>query len=289
MKSLAGKVAIVAGGTRGAGRGISVKLGEAGATVYVTGRTTRQRQSPMGRKETIEETAELVTNAGGLGIPVKTDHTIESEVIELFARIKKESGRLDILINDVWGGDPLTEWGKAIDVHSLANGLQMQKQAVESHIITAHHSIPLFKENGGGLIVEITDGVDYKPRGNLYYSLAKISKIHIAQAMAEDLKDDGITVIAVTPGFLRSEAMLELFGVTEENWKEGAKEDPHFIASESPNYIGEAIRCLASDPDIHRKTGGVFSTWELSEEYGFNDIDGTQPHWGNYFKEHVEK
>ncbi|WP_113929998.1 SDR family oxidoreductase [Bacillus sp. P14.5] len=289
MKSLAGKVAVVAGGTRGAGRAISVKLGEAGATVYVTGRTTRQSQSPMGRKETIEETAELVTNAGGLGIPVKADHTIESDVMELFERVKEESGRLDILINDVWGGDPLTEWGKGFGDHSLANGLQMQKQAVESHIITAHHSIPLLKENGRGLIVEITDGVDYKPRGNFYYSLAKISNIHIAQAMAEDLKDDGITVIAVTPGFLRSEAMLELFGVTEENWKEGAKKDPHFIASESPNYIGEAISCLASDPDIHRKTGGVFRTWELSEEYGFKDIDGTQPHWGHYFKEHVEK
>ncbi|MGD6803135.1 SDR family oxidoreductase [Rossellomorea aquimaris] len=288
MKSLKGKITVVAGGTRGAGRGISVKLGEAGATVYVTGRTTLHSPSPMGRKETIEETAELVTRAGGVGIPVKTDHTIESDVIELFERVKAESGRLDILINDVWGGEPLTEWGKAMGEHSLAKGLQMQKQAVESHIITAHHSIPLFKQSGGGLIVEITDGVDYKPRGNFYYSLAKISNIHIAQAMAEDLKDDRITAIAVTPGFLRSEAMLELFGVTEENWKEGANKDPHFIASESPYYIGEAIRSLATDPEIHSRTGGVFSTWDLSEEYGFKDIDGTQPHWGNYFKRHVE-
>lgn len=289
MKSLKGKVAVVAGGTRGAGRGISVKLGEAGATVYVTGRSTIHSPSPMGRKETIEETADMVTGAGGIGIPVKADHTIESDVIKLFARIKEESGRLDILINDVWGGDPLTEWEKKFGEHSLAKGLQMQKQAVESHIITSHYSVPLFKQNGGGLIVEITDGVDYKPRGNFYYSLAKISNIHIAQAMAEDLMDDRITAIAVTPGFLRSEAMLELFGVTEENWKEGANKDPHFIASESPYYIGEAIRCLASDPEIHSRTGRVFSTWELSEEYGFKDIDGTQPHWGNYFKRHVVK
>ncbi|WP_064093320.1 SDR family oxidoreductase [Rossellomorea aquimaris] len=288
MGALKGKIAVVAGGTRGAGRGISVKLGEAGATVYVTGRTTRKSQSPMGRKETIEETAELVTKAGGIGIPVKVDHTVEAEVIGLFDKIRKENGRLDILVNDVWGGDPLTEWGLPIGEHNLHKGLQMQKQAVESHIMTAHYSIPLFKENNGGLIIEITDGVDYKPRGNFYYSLAKISNIHIAQAMAEDLKDSRITSLAVTPGFLRSEAMLELFGVTEENWKEGAKVDPHFIASESPYYIGEAIRCLASDPEIFNKTGGVYSTWELSELYGFKDIDGTQPHWGNYFKENVK-
>jgi NAD(P)-dependent dehydrogenase (short-subunit alcohol dehydrogenase family) len=288
MNSLKGKVAVVAGGTRGAGRGISVKLGEAGATVYVTGRTTRESQSPMGRKETIEETAEMVTKAGGLGIPVQVDHTVESEVIGLFDKVKKESGRLDILVNDIWGGDPLTEWGKPFGEHNLYKGLQMQKQAVESHIVTAHYSIPLFKETKGGLIIEITDGVDYKPRGNFYYSLAKISTIHIAQAMAEDLKSSNITSIAVTPGFLRSEAMLELFGVTEENWKEGAKKDPHFIASETPYYIGEAIRCLASDPEIMAKTGGVYSTWELSEFYGFKDIDGTKPHWGNYFKNNVE-
>ena len=288
MSNLKGKIAVVAGGTRGAGRGIAVKLGEAGATVYVTGRTTSKSLSPMGRRETIEETAELVTKAGGTGIPVKVDHTMESEVIDLFHKIEIESGKLDILINDVWGGDPLTEWGKSFGEHSLSKGLQMQRQAVISHIITAHHSIPLFKENNGGLIVEITDGVDYKPRGNFYYSLAKISNIHIAQAMAEDLKDNNITCIAVTPGFLRSEAMLELFGVTEQNWQEGANKDPHFIASESPYYIGEAICCLATDPNIAEKTGGVYSTWELSALYGFKDIDGTQPHWGNYFKNNIE-
>ncbi|MET1013788.1 MAG: SDR family oxidoreductase [Paenisporosarcina sp.] len=288
MNSLKGKIAVVAGGTRGAGRGIAVKLGEAGAIVYVTGRTTINNQSPMGRKETIEETAELVTKAGGIGIPVKVDHTEESEVIGLFDQVQKEQGRLDILVNDVWGGDPLTEWGKPIGEHDLHKGLQIQKQAVQSHIITAHYSIPLFRENNGGLIIEITDGVDYKPRGNFYYSLAKISNIHMAQAMAQDLKLYNINSIAVTPGFLRSEAMLEHFGVMEENWKEGAKEDPHFIASESPYYIGKAIQCLASDPNIAAKTGGIYSTWELSEIYGFRDIDGTQPHWGNYFKNNVK-
>lgn len=288
MLSLKGKIAVVAGGTRGAGRGIAVKLGEAGAIVYVTGRTTIHNQSPMGRKETIEETAEMVTKAGGIGIPVKVDHTVESEVIHLFEQIKKEQGRLDILVNDVWGGDPLTEWGKPLGEHDLHNGLQIQKQAVQSHIITAHYSIPLFRENNGGLIIEITDGVDYKPRGNFYYSLAKISNIHMAQAMAQDLQAYNIVSIAVSPGFLRSEAMLEHFGVTEENWKEGANVDPHFIASETPYYIGAAIQCLASDPKIADKTGGVYSTWELSEVYGFRDIDGTQPHWGNYFENNVK-
>jgi len=275
FNSLKGKIAVVAGGTRGAGRGIAVKLGEAGAVVYVTGRTTISNPSPMRRKETIEETAELVTKEGGVGIPVKVDHTVESEVVSLFKQIKREQGRLDILVNDIWGGDPLTEWGKPIGEHDLDKGLQMQKQAVQSHIITAHYSIPLFKENKGGLIIEITDGIDYKPRGNFYYSLAKISNIHMAQAMAQDLKDYNIISIAVTPGFLRSEAMLEHFGVTEENWKEGAKVDPHIIASETPFYIGEAIKCLALDPSLADKTGGIFSTWELSEEYGFKDVDGS--------------
>ena len=288
MYLLKEKVAVVAGGTRGAGRGIAVKLGEAGAIVYVTGRTTKNNQSPMEPKETTEETAELVTKAGGIGIPVKVDHTVESEVICLFDQVKKEQGRLDILVNDIWGGDPLTEWGKPLGEHDLHKGLQIQKQAVQSHIITAHYSIPLFRESNGGLIIEITDGVDYKPRGNFYYSLAKISNIHMAQAMAEDLKDYNIVSIAVTPGFLRSEAMLEHFNVTEKNWKEGAKVDPYFIASETPYYIGEAIKCLASDPNIADKTGGVYSTWELSEIYGFKDIDGTQPHWGNHMKNIVK-
>jgi NAD(P)-dependent dehydrogenase (short-subunit alcohol dehydrogenase family) len=288
VSSLNGKVALVAGGTRGAGRGIAVKLGEAGAIVYVTGRTRVNSQSPMGRKETIEETAELVTKVGGIGIPIKVDHTVELEVVGLFEQIQKEQGSLDILVNDIWGGDPLTEWGKPIGEHDLHKGLQMQKQAVQSHIITSHYSIPLFKHNNGGIIIEITDGMDYKPRGSFYYSLAKVSTIHMAQAMAQDLKEFNITSIAISPGFLRSEAMLEQFGVTEENWKDATKIDPHFIASETPYYIGAAIRCLVTDPNREEKTGKVFSTWDLSEEYGFKDVDGSQPHWGNYFKNNVD-
>ncbi|TGB01105.1 SDR family oxidoreductase [Halobacillus salinus] len=286
---LKNQVALVAGATRGAGRAMAIKLGEAGATVYVTGRTTRAQQSPMSRHETIEESAELVTEAGGTGIPVQVDHTDESQVKDLLHRIEKEqNGQLDILINDIWGGDPLTEWGKDVAEHDLQKGLQMQEQAVRAHIITSHYAVPLMKKNKRGLIIEITDGTDYNYRGNFYYSLAKVSNIHMAKAMAEDLKEHSITSIALTPGFLRSEAMLEYFGVTEENWKEGVQVDQHFIASETPFYIGEAVKHLAMDQDVHRFNGRTLSTWELSEVYDYKDADGAQPHWGNYFKEHVE-
>ncbi|MEC3883599.1 SDR family oxidoreductase [Halobacillus sp. HZG1] len=288
--NLENQTVLVAGATRGAGRAMAIKLGEAGATVYVTGRTTREEQSPMERKETIEESAELVTRAGGKGIPVKVDHTDEYQVKNLIQKIEEEQdGQLDILVNDVWGGDPLTEWGKDVAEHDLQKGLQMQQQAVHAHIITTHYALPLMKKNNKGLVVEITDGIDYDYRGNFYYSLAKISNIHMAKALAQDLKDYNITSIALTPGFLRSEAMLDTFGITEENWKEGVKVDKHFIASETPFYIGEALKHLALDTEVHRFNGKTLSTWELSDIYGFKDIDGTQPHWGNYFKEHVEE
>lgn len=290
MKPLQGKIAVVAGATRGAGRAIAVMLGEAGATVYVTGRTTRESASPMGRPETIEETAELVTAKGGLGIAVRTDHTVEAEVKALFERVQQEQqGRLDILVNDIWGGDPLTVWGQTFWQHSLANGLRIQTQAVHSHMITSYYAAPLMAARKQGLIIEITDGDSYKYRGNVYYSLAKISAIHLAAGMAEDLKPHGITALALTPGFLRSEAMLEHFGVTEANWQEAARQEPHFIASETPYYIGKAVVALAADPQVHGKTGRALSTWELSDEYGFTDVNGTQPHWGRYYEEHVAK
>lgn len=287
-KPLKGRIAVVAGATRGAGRGIAVMLGEAGATVYVTGRSTRSVRSDMDRPETIEDTAEQVTAAGGLGIPVKVDHTAANEVRALFDRIRREqSGRLDLLVNDVWGGDPLTQWGAKFWEHSLDDGLTMQRRAVQSHMITSYYAAPLMVAAGRGLIVEITDGHDYRYRGNLYYSLAKISAIHLAAAMAEDLRPHGVTAIALTPGFLRSEAMLDHFGVTESNRREGARVDPHFIASETPTYIGRAVAALAADPNVAAKTGQAFSTWQLYREYGFTDADGSQPDWGAYFEKHV--
>lgn len=286
MKPLQGKVAVVAGATRGAGRGIAVMLGEAGATVYVTGRSVRGNPSNMGRTETIEETAELVDAAGGHGIAVRVDHTVEAEVQTLFERVKDEQkGQLDILVNDVWGGDPLTEWGTPFWEHSLANGLLMQERAVQSHMITSYYAAPLMIARQSGLIIEITDGFDYRYRGNLYYSLAKISTIHLAQSMAEDLRTHNITALALSPGFLRSEAMLDHFGVTGENWQDAAKIEPHFLQSETPYYIGRAVASLAADPNVFYKTGKITTTWDLSDEYGFTDRDGNRPHWGNYATE----
>lgn len=297
MHSLKGKVAVVAGATRGAGRGIACMLGEAGATVYCTGRSTRARRShpresssPFSlqhRPETIEETAELVNAYGGVGIPVRIDHTVEDEVKTLFERVAAEYGRLDILVNDVWGGDELTEWGKPFWELQLSQGWQMQERAVRSHIITSRYAAGLMIERNEGLIIEITDGDDNRYRGNLFYDLAKLSVIRLAFAMAEELRPYNVAAIAVTPGFLRSEAMLEHFGVTEMNWQEGAAKDPHFIASETPFYIGRAIAALAADPNMMHKSGQVFSSWSLAQEYGFTDIDGRQPNWGKYFTQHV--
>jgi NAD(P)-dependent dehydrogenase (short-subunit alcohol dehydrogenase family) len=287
-RPLRGSVAVVAGATRGAGRAIAVTLGEAGATIYATGRSTRGNPATAGRPETIEETAELVTARGGTGIAVRVDHTVEAEVKALFERVGREQdGRLDILVNDVWGGDELAVWGIPFWEHSLHNGLLMQERAVYSHIITSHYGAPLMVARRRGLIVEVTDGTDYSYRGSLFYSLTKISSIHLAAAMAEDLRPYNVVALAVTPGFLRSEAMLDHFGVTEENWRDGARKDPHFIASETPYYVARAVTALASDPAVAVRAGKTLSSWDLAREYGFTDVDGRQPHWGEYFAEHV--
>lgn len=300
MQALKGKIALVAGATRGAGRGIACMLGEAGATVYCTGRSTRAKTATRqngtgapfsleGRPETIEETAEMVTARGGVGIPVQVDHTVEAQVKALFERIKAEQGQLDILVNDIWGGDELSEWGTPFWELSIEKGLLMQQRGVHTHIITSRYGAPLMVERGQGLIVEITDGDTYSYRGMLFYDLAKLSVIRLAYAMSEELRPYHVTALALTPGFLRSEAMLEHFGVTEENWREGAKKDPHFIASETPFYVGRAVAALAADPNVSSKSGRLFSSWNLAVEYGFTDVDGRQPHWGNYFAEHVAK
>lgn len=300
MRALKGKIALVAGATRGAGRGIACMLGEAGATVYCTGRSTRAKTATRqngtgapfsleGRPETIEETAEMVTARGGVGIPVQVDHTVEAQVKALFERVKAEQGQLDILVNDIWGGDELSEWGTPFWELSIEKGLLMQQRGVHTHIITSRYGAPLMVERGQGLIVEITDGDTYSYRGMLFYDLAKLSVIRLAYAMSEELRPYHVTALALTPGFLRSEAMLEHFGVTEENWREGAKKDPHFIASETPFYVGRAVAALAADPNVSSKSGQLFSSWNLAVEYGFTDVDGRQPHWGNYFAEHVAK
>ncbi len=283
MAPLTGKIAVVAGATRGAGRGIAVMLGEAGATVYCSGRSVRGRPATENRPETIEETADLVSARGGRGIAVQTDHTQPDQVASLVARIRSDSGRLDILVNDVWGGDELTEFGKTFWQVSVDKGLLMLQQAVASHLITSRYAVPLMLDSPGpGLIVEVTDGDGFWYRGNIFYDLVKTSVIRLAFAMGRELRRRPITALAITPGFLRSEAMLERFGVTEANWQEGGKKDPNFLASETPYFVGRAVAALAADPHVSAKTGRVFSSWDLSDEYGFIDIDGRSPHWGRH-------
>jgi NAD(P)-dependent dehydrogenase (short-subunit alcohol dehydrogenase family) len=294
-KVLKGKIALVAGATRGAGRGIAVALGEAGATVYCTGRSSRGRPATPGRPETIEETAELVTAAGGRGIAVRVDHTKPADVKKLVAGIRRRHKGLDILVNDVWGGDALTEFGKTCWTVNLDNGLRMLKQAIHSHIITSHYAVPLMLGRGRGIIFEITDGDAFYYRGNSFYDLVKISVIRLAFAMARELRKRDIASVALTPGFLRSEAVLEHFGVSEANWKEAGKKVPpgrkgrvvhdaaaDFMVSESPRYVGRAVVALAADPKVKEKSGRVFSSWAMAREYGFTGLDGTRPHWGSY-------
>ena len=287
MKPLEGKVAVVAGATRGCGRGIAVALGEAGATVYGTGRSTRGNPSPMRRPETIEETAERVSAAGGRGIAVRVDHTVASEVEALFARVRREQGRLDILVNDVWGGDDLAEWGKPFWEQSLEKGLLMLTQAVHSHVITSRFGVPLMIEGGAGLVVEVTDGDSPRYRGNFFYDLVKASVIRLAVGMAGDFAErnlDGLTAVAITPGFLRSEYMLDHFGVREENWRDAVAKDPHFAESETPALIGRTVAALAADPRAHERAGHVLASWNLALEYGIVDADGRRPDWGAYAK-----
>ncbi len=286
---LLNQVAVVAGATRGAGRGIARMLGAVGATVYCTGRSVRGRPATEGRPETIEETAELVTAAGGRGIAVRTDHTVEAEVERLFVRVRAEEGRLDVLVNDVWGGDALTEWVKPFWELSTVRGLELLERAVHSHIITSRHGVPLMVERNAGLVVEVTDGDTLGYRGNLFYDLAKNAVIRLAYAMAADLHAHRVTALALTPGFLRSEAVLDACGVTEANWRDAIAEDPYFAESETPCYVGRAVAALAADPNVAVKSGGLFSSWGLAKEYSFTDVDGRRPDWGSFFPRKVQE
>jgi NAD(P)-dependent dehydrogenase (short-subunit alcohol dehydrogenase family) len=286
---LEGKVALVAGGTRGAGRGISVELGAAGATVYVTGRTTGRQRSEYDRPETIEETAALVDEAGGKGIPVRVDHLVPDEVRALVERIEGEQGRLDVLVNDVWGGERLFEWDVPVWEHSLENGLRMLRLAIDTHIVTSHFALPLLIRNGGGLVVEMTDGTaEYNAenyRNSLFYDLAKWSVIRLAWSQARELAPHGCVAVALTPGWLRSEMMLDHFGVGESNWRDATAREPHFAISETPRYVGRAAAHLAADPNVARWNGMSLSSGGLAKEYGFTDLDGSQPDAWRYIPE----
>lgn len=286
---LEGKVALVAGATRGAGRGIAAELGAAGAVVYVTGRTTRDGRSEYDRPETIEETAELVSAAGGRGIAVRVDHLVSDEVGALVARIRAEQGRLDVLVNDIWGGELLFEWNKPVWEHDLQNGLRLLRLGIDTHLITAHHALPLLIERPGGLLVEVTDGTaDYNAghyRLSPFYDLAKVAANRMAWAHAKDLAPHGATAVSITPGWLRSEMMLDHYGVTEQNWREATATVPHFVISETPRFVGRAIAALAADPDRSRWNGQSLSSGGLARVYGFTDLDGSQPDAWRYIIE----
>ena len=307
---LAGRVALVAGATRGVGRGTALALGEAGATVYCTGRSTRAKRKQQSgkhrrataaarkalpsdyyanRTETIEETAELVSARGGKGIAVVVDHLEADRVEKLMARIRREQGQLHVLVNDI-SESAEHEFGKTFWQVDLERGFALFRNAVHTHIITSHFAGPLLIETAksekcSGLIVEIGDGDSYTYRGNVFYDLIKTTVIRQAFAMAYEMRRKNVAAIALTPGFLRSEIMLEHFGVTEANWQDGIKKDPNYAASETPLYAGRAIAALAADPSLMKKSGRVFSSWGLSDEYGFCDADGRRPHWGRHFAE----
>ena len=287
-KPLAGKVALVAGATRAAGRGIAVALGEAGATVYGTGRTTRAERSEMDRPETIEETAELVTAAGGKGIAVQVDHLVPEQVKALVDRIEREQGALHVLVNDIWGATRM-EWNKTVWESDLEYGLQTLRRAIDTHAITAHFALPLLIRKPGGLVVEVTDGTDQynakNYRVSFFYDLAKAANLRMASALAHELEPHGATAVSITPGWLRSEAMLDAYGVTEANWRDATKVQPHFAISESPAFVGRAVAALAADPKVARWNGGSLSSGQLAKVYGFTDADGSRPDAWRYMVE----
>lgn len=285
---LQGKVALVAGSTRGAGRGIAVELGAAGATVYCTGRTTRAARSEMNRPETIEETAALVDEAGGRGIAVRVDHLVPDEVRALVARIEEEQGALHILVNDIFGATKI-EWNKSVWESDLDYGLHTLRLAVDTHAITSHFAIPLLIRTPGGLVVEVNDGTEEyngsNYRNSFFYDLAKAAVLRMGFSLGHEVKPYGATAVSLTPGWLRSEAMLEAFGVTESNWRDAIERIPGFAISETPAFVGRAVVALAQDPEVSRWNGQSLSSGQLARIYGFTDLDGSQPDAWRYMVE----
>jgi NAD(P)-dependent dehydrogenase (short-subunit alcohol dehydrogenase family) len=277
-KPLEGQVALVAGATRGAGRGIAVELGRAGAVVYCTGRSSRAGASPLNRPEVIEETAEIIQAAGGTAHAVRVDHQDEAAVKALVARIQAEQGRLDVLVNDVWGGDGMVDWNSRIWSLDICAVRALIDQALVSHLITARHALPMMMEARRGLVLEITDGLADGYRGQILHDLIKAAVLRLGYAMAWDLRDTGVTALTLSPGFLRSEHVLEHFGVTEANWRDAAEKDPLFGESETPFLIGRGIAALAADPDVGRLAGAALASEDLVDLYGLEDVDGRTPH-----------
>ncbi|MFD9302812.1 SDR family oxidoreductase [Streptomyces sp. NPDC060048] len=288
-RTLEGRVALVAGATRGAGRGIAIELGARGATVYVSGRSTQGRRSEYDRPETIEETAELVSAAGGRGVAVVADHLVPEQVRGLVERIDAEQGRLDVLVNDIWGGEVLFEWESTVWEHDLDKGLRLLRLAVETHAVTSHYALPLLLREPGGLVVEMTDGTaEYNAsryRVSFFYDIAKSAVLRMAFALGHEVGPRGATALALTPGWLRSEMMLDNFGVTEANWRDALEKVPHFAISETPFYVGRAVAALAADPQVSRWNGQSLSSGQLAGVYGFTDVDGSRPDAWRYMVE----
>ena len=286
---LSGQVALVAGATRGGGRGVALALGQAGAKVYCTGRSSADGRRGMDRPETIEETAALIQDAGGEAVAVRVDHTREAEVADLVARIRRESGRLDVLVDSIWGGDPLIDWSKRFWEIDLTGVGAYVDQTLISHLISCRHAAPLMVEADRGLIVEVIDGHFDGYRGHVLYDLTKAALARLAYGMAMELARTGVTALSLSPGFLRSEAVLEHFGVDEGNWPEAIAKDPYFEQSESPLLVGRAVVALAADPGVRRKAGLSLFAADLAREYGFTDVDGRIPDFPRLFDAEVAK
>jgi NAD(P)-dependent dehydrogenase (short-subunit alcohol dehydrogenase family) len=281
------QVALVTGGTRGAGRGMAVELGAAGATVYVTGRTTKDTTSPVNRAETIDDTARMVTEAGGTGIAVRCDHMNQHDVKALADKIDREQQRLDVIVDDTWGGDQWIEW-KPLWEHDLDNGLKALRNGLETHLITLHTLLPILVRQKHGLVIEVTDGDDMfnsRYRGSMFYDMVKTAITRLGKVLKDELEPHGVTSLSLTPGFLRSEEVLDHFNVTEENWRDGIKADKWFAISETPRYVGRAVVALAQDPDVARWAGQALSSGVLAKHYGFTDLDGSQPEASRFFEE----
>jgi len=290
-RPLTGKIALVAGATRGAGRAIAVELARAGAYVYATGRSSRVNgPSEIDRPETIEETGERMAAAGGEGVALRVDHLEPAEVDSLVARIRDERGRLDILVNDIFGGDRYAQFGKKIWEHDLHGGLRMLRMGIDTHAITSHYALGLLIERPGGLVIEMTDGTfaynaDYRDGVGMYYDLVKAAVQRLTLAQSEELKKYEGIAVAVTPGWLRSEMMLQHFGVTEDTWQDAIEKEPHFAISESPAYVARGVAALAADPDRARYSGRSVSSGELARTYDLTDVDGSRPNAWAYVEE----
>ena len=293
--ALRGRVAVVAGATRGAGRGIAAALGEAGATVVCTGRSSRTGSTPSDydRPETIEETAELVTDLGGKGIAAAVDHLDPDQVDGLARSIRREQGHIDVLVNDIWGAELLkggpTDWNTPIWELDLDDGLRILRLAIDTHLVTSHHLLPLLVDEPGGLLAEVTDGTAQhnasRYRISVFYDLAKVAVNRLAFSQGHELEPFGATAVAITPGWLRSEIMLDKFGVSEANWRESDSAPPDFALSESPRYVGRAVVALASDSDRARWNQHSVDSGRLAREYGFTDVDGSQPDIWRFIEE----